>query len=88
MVNPRAVRENLNEWLQNPTWKEYYDEAPSQLCREYISLDFYASETEDEEAFKKMDRIIQDLRKEDLQYLYANAEGPEKKQYAELIKRM
>ena len=85
MVNPRAVRDNLKEWLKNPTWREYYEGTKSELLREYIALDFYASETESEEAFAKMDRLLQDMSKTELQYLYENSTGPEKAKFAKLI---
>ena len=85
MVNPKAVRDNLREWLKNPTWKEYYEGTTSELLREYIALDFYASETENAEAFDKMDRLLQDMSRTELQYLYDNAIGPEKGKFAKLL---
>ena len=30
----------LKEWLENPFWREYYEEAPSDRCRELIALEF------------------------------------------------
>lgn len=85
MIDPTAVRQNLDEWLQNPTWKELYDGAPSAACRKYIAMDFYASETEEDEAFDELDRMLEALDAEDLKYLYNGAEGPEKKRFAQLI---
>ena len=88
MVNPRAVRDNLKEWLKNPTWAKYYNGAKTELLREYIALDFYASETENEEAFEKMDRLLMDMNKAEVQYLYENCIGPEKAKYHKLLERM
>lgn len=85
MVDKMAVRENLDEWLKNPSWHRYYDLAPSQKCREYIALDFYASETEEEEAFEALDAKLKELDEYDLRFLYDNAMGPEKEKFAKLI---
>lgn len=79
------VKENLEEWLKNPSWKMYYDAAPSEMCRTYIALDFYASETEDEEAFKAMDALLGKLSEDDLRYLMENAEGPERAVFARAL---
>ena len=87
MIDTQAVRENLDEWLKNPSWKEYYDAAPSQKCRNYIKMDFYASETEEEEAFEELDRLLKELGDYDLKYLYDNAEGPEKAKFAKLLNK-
>jgi len=85
MVNPKAVRDNLREWCKNPYWKAFYEGAPSELCRDYIALDFYASETEDEEAFEMMDLFEKDFKRTDLEYLYKNATGPEKAKFAKML---
>ena len=87
MIDPVAVRENLDDWLKNPSWAEYYNDAPSQKCREYISAMFYASETEEEEAFEAMDKLEETLTKEDLTYLYNNSTGPEKARLYKLIQQ-
>ena len=62
--------ENLNEWLENPAWREYYEEAPSGKCREWIALEFRYSETEDEETALEMDRMEEELSLEDWRHLY------------------
>ena len=84
-MNREAIESNLKEWLQNPTWKAYYEEAPSEKCKEYIALDFYASETESDEAFTLMDKMIRELDYESLNYLYHRAIGPEKAKYAAIL---
>ena len=85
MIDKSEVRKNLREWLQNPSWKEYFEKSPSDLCKDYIALMFYASETEDEEVFEEMDAMERKLSQEDLKYLYDNAVGPEKARLAKLI---
>lgn len=84
-MNQEAIESNLKDWLQNPTWKAYYDEAPTEKCKEYIALDFYASETESDEAFTLLDKMIRELDYESLNYLYHRSIGPEKAKYAAIL---
>ena len=88
MVDTNAVKANLEDWLQNPSWAEYYDNAPSDGCKEFIAMDFYASETEDEDAFRAMDDLESSLSLEDLKYLYENSEGPERARLAQKIRQL
>lgn len=81
MIDQQKVRENLDEWLENPSWKEVYDGAPSSACRKYISMMFYASETESEEAFNELDRLENELDMKDTMYMYDNTQGPQKKHF-------
>jgi len=69
MVDANKVRENLEEWLENPHWAAYYNDAPSDKLKEYIALDFYYSETEEEEAAETMDAIEPELSIEDWKHL-------------------
>ena len=64
---------DISEWLENPHWKKYYEEAPSGTCRQYIALDFRYSATEDEEIAEEMDALLETLRAEDLRHLAAYA---------------
>ena len=50
MIDVKDVNTILQEWLNNPSWKEYYDEAPSDRCKSFIALEFYYSDTEDDTA--------------------------------------
>ena len=76
---------DISEWLENPHWKKYYEEAPSDSCRQYIALDFRYSDTEDEEIAEEMDALLETLRAEDLRHLAAYAgNNPER---AALLKR-
>ncbi len=77
--------DDIREWLENPYWKKYYEEAPSEKCREYIALEFRYSDTEDEEIAEEMDALLETLRAEDLRHLAAYAgNNPER---AALLKR-
>ena len=71
MIDWEKVRENLEEVLENPAWMEYYREAPSDKCREFIALEFYYSEYEEEETAEEMDRLEAELDIPDLRHLMA-----------------
>jgi hypothetical protein len=71
--------------LENPTWKHYYEGAPTEALKAYIALDFYASETESEEAFDRLDGMLKKLNHEEVQYLYDRAIGPEKAKFAKIL---
>ena len=77
--------EILNEWLENPSWREYYEQAPSEKCREVIGLEFVYSELETEEILEELDAAEKELVLEDWQYLYRHARGPEKKRIHDRI---
>ena len=71
MTDTEKVRENLAEWLKNPSWAEYYGGAASERCREFIALEFYYSEYEEEEAAEAMDGIEDGMDAEELRYLFS-----------------
>ena len=71
MTDTEKVRENLAEWLGNPSWAEYYGGAPSERCREFIALEIYYSEYEEEEAAEAMDGIEDGMDAEELRYLFS-----------------
>ena len=83
MINKYA--EILNEWLENPSWREYYEKAPSEKCREVIALEFAYSELETEEILGELEAAEKELALEDWQYLYRYAHGPEKKRIHDRI---
>ena len=66
----KSIEENLKDWLGNPSWREYYEAAPSGQCRELIALEFYYSEYETEETVREMERIEGKLTQEDWRHLY------------------
>ena len=83
MIN--KYKDILNEWLGNPSWREYYEKAPSEKCREVIALEFVYSELETEEILEELDAAEKELTLEDWQYLYKYAHGPEKKRIHDRI---
>ena len=83
------VKECLKEWLENPAWAEYYNDAPTDLCKEFIALEFYYSDTEDEETLAEMEKLKEGFNVADYKHLYKYAgNGPEKGEYAQRIKEL
>jgi hypothetical protein len=68
-MDMEAFRESVDSFLENPHWRTYHDEAPSEACRKYVELDFYYSDTEDEEAAETMDALEPSLTAADWEHL-------------------
>ena len=84
MSNKNA--EILNEWLENPYWREYYEKAPSEKCREVIALEFLYSELEEDEVLEQLDEAEKELSLEDWRHLYRYCgNSPEKKRIHDRI---
>ena len=65
----------LEKWLENPSWREYYEEAPSDRCRELIALEFMYSEDgysdeETEEILREIRRTEETLGLADWKHLF------------------
>lgn len=69
MIDMDEVKSILDDTLENPYWAEYYNGAPSDKCKEYIALEFYYSEYEDDETADAMDEIEKQLSADDLRWL-------------------
>ena len=69
MTDREEVREILEETMENPFWAAYYNDAPSDRCKEYIALEFYYSEYEDDETARALDQMENDLAIEDWKHL-------------------
>ena len=69
IMNEEELRNNLEEWLENPYWAEYYRKAPSERCRQFIALEFHYSEYEDGFSAGEMDRIEAEMDAGDLRHL-------------------
>lgn len=84
-----CVKENLEDWLGNPSWRAYYEEAPSGKCRELIALEFYYSEYEMDETVREMETIEGELALEDWRYLYRHCgNNPRKKMIRERMEEL
>lgn len=86
MADRNEIREVLQEWLENPAWKSYYEDAPSDRCRDFIALEFFYSDTEDEETAREMDAVEAELAAEDLRHLVLYAGNNPRK--AALLRRI
>ena len=79
MVDENAVKECLQEWLENKFWEAYYNDAPSERCKKYIALDFYYSDTEDDDVAEVLDELEDSLELNDWKYLLKHSQpGPER----------
>lgn len=70
---------NLSEWIENPSWKEYFEKAPSIECQTLIGLEFYYSEYETDAAIEAMEIVENDLSLEDWEYLYKHCRNNPRK---------
>ena len=69
MIDTKEVKSILDDTLENPYWAGYYNGAPSDKCKEYIALQFYYSEYEDDDAAEAMDAMEADLTLDDWKHL-------------------
>ena len=76
-----GLKENLGEWLKNPTWREYYETAPSELCRLVISMEFWESEYESDDAANAIKIMEKRLSEEDWRHLYRYCGNNPRKEY-------
>ncbi len=63
------LRDNLDEWMGNPYWAEYYHDAPSDRCRQFITLEFWHSEHEDDASAQAMDTLEEKMDATELRHL-------------------
>ena len=64
------MQETLNEWLENLFWRQCYETAPSEKCRELIALEFMYSDDPSDETLRDMECVEETLGLEDWQHLY------------------
>ena len=69
-IPKEELQKNLEEWLENPAWRKYYEKAPSEQCREFIALEFLYSEEESDEIAAAMDEKEKGLTIQDWKHLY------------------
>ena len=95
MIDPNRVTQAVMEFMQNPTWKEIFMNAPGGAM-ERLAISFYFSKFHDD--FKPEDfdeyRSLRDeyeksMTEEDLQYLIANSDKDAAiKHYQELLDKL
>ena len=88
MPDQIEVQKNILDWLENPSWAEYYRSAPTDRCKQFIALEFYYSEYEEEETAEDMDAMEDEMNPDELRYLMAWAGNtPRRSQLAEKIEK-
>ena len=79
----------LNEWMKNPFWREYYELAPSEKCRELIALEFIYSDYQSDEIIQEMRQTEKELDLADWQHLYRYCgNNPRKKMIHDRIREL
>lgn len=75
--------EAWKRFLANPYWKKYYDEAPSEECKEYIKWIFICSDVAElpEEYDKQLKSAEENLYYSDLEYLIEHEENAMARSY-------
>ena len=92
MIDPNRVTEAVNEFMQNPTWKEIFLNAPGGAM-ERLAISFYFSKFHDDftpEDFQEYRDLREEYEKsmteEDLTYLIENSDKENAvKHYQELL---
>lgn len=69
-ISKAELRQNLEKWLKNPDWREYYETAPSDRCRLMISVEFWESEYDPDKAADAVRYLEEGLSAEDWKHLY------------------
>ena len=78
-MNIQKEKESFEAFMENPYWKETYENAPSEECKDYWRFSFYLSEYYDPDApeasdFLEMKAFYHDrLSIEDWKYIKKNS---------------
>ena len=95
-MNEKDMKKAIGAFLKNESWRNEYENAPSDLCRQYYGLCFYYSA----EAMKGHEDIAneisgvkssveQKLGLEDLRYLYKKwGNNPQKARFRKRIEEL
>ena len=83
-MEEQALQQAVETFLQNPTWAEYYDNAPSG-AKEVIALEFYGSTGQDahndQERKDVLKEVLENLDDEDKAYLAENSPNPNERAF-------
>ena len=69
-IDLNAFEKNLRHWLAKPKCLEQYENAPSDLCRVRLALEYYSSEHDTEAVRKAIREVDAALMVYDMDYLY------------------
>lgn len=76
MIDKKKMQTAFEAFMANPSWKRYYEGAPSDACKRYIKFTWYRSkfdEPKDPKEFIKLrDEHWDALSVEDWQYIMDN----------------
>ena len=83
-MEEQALQQAVETFLQNPTWAEYYDNAPSG-AKEVIALEFYGSTSQDahndQERKDVLKEVLENLDDDDKAYLAENSPNPNERAF-------
>lgn len=83
MIEESKRKDAIDGFLKNPYWKRYYDNAPTDECREYIACTFSFSKHGDPDDLSRKKSIEPKLKASDWRYLYENEGNPQMKSILE-----
>ena len=69
MISEEELNEALQQFMRNPYWRAYYEEAPSEAAKQRVKLCFFWSLTRDEAKYLK---AIEEAKKLEKQYTIAD----------------
>lgn len=74
-MDEKRISAEVEDALQRPFWREYYEEAPSDACKRFIALGFYSSacgeKVDNYEEYKAERAALQEkFTREDWTHLY------------------
>lgn len=95
MIDPNKVTEAIVEFIENPTWKQIFTNAPGGAM-ERLAISFYFSKfhnqfkPEDFQEYRELrDEYEKSMTEEDLQYLIDNSDKDvAKKHYQDLLDKL
>ena len=80
------MAEGFNEFMKNAYWQKFYNDAPSDKLKERIKVEFEISYCMEHgkdvtQLYEKLSDVSKVLNKEDVQYLYDEAQGGQEKNF-------
>ena len=87
------LKNAVNVFRENSYWRSYYDDAPSDKCREYIAFDFacsiYLKKEINNEYWEQNNKLENELDYDDWKWLYKHSgNNPTRKKYKKKMEEM
>lgn len=78
MIDEKVIKSALEEFTENPFWKEVYEAAPTDVSRRWREMEFAHSwlfyccgkENPDDDYYREQDALEEKMCLEDWEYLY------------------